>query len=78
MAIVKRRISDPTSDYDIAAGSAALVAGAATIVTGLSSVLSFSVDSNTANRAFATASGGTLTVTGTGTDTVYWTAVGTI
>ena len=76
MVVFKRQTADPTCDYSIACGSVALAGGAATIDTGLVSIVSFKLDSNTTNRAYATASGGTLSAVGTGTDLVYWIAVG--
>jgi hypothetical protein len=80
MTIVKRQISDPTNDYDIAAGTA-IVGGGGTvaITTGLKSIISVRADSRTANRAYVSGVlAGAVTVTGTAADAVDWIAIGLI
>ena len=63
---------------DVFFGSEALVAGTKTIATGLTTVSWALAESTTASRAYVSAiSGGNITVTGTGTDTIRWVAIGT-
>jgi len=73
---VTRKFSIPGQEKDVRAGSVTLSTGSATQATGLTTVDGWIVKSNTANRAYATESSGTLTFTGTGSDVVYWWAWG--